>query len=332
MILLLFFLPFFLFSANYTHFIDSESEVHVLQVDPAQHRLELVRAQDQGLGRESVLSIAARTNALAAISGGFFTVGTTFDGRSAGALKIHNWISLPVKLRAAIGWSQEAKIDLFFAELQTNYGPLNGFNRPRLPTEAILYTPAFHRTTLTAPDGQELLIQNGVITAIQNGGSTPIPLDGAVLSLHREHPLFDTLHLGDPFTYSIASSPEWDYFDYILGGAPLLVHNGTVITDFSIEKTPLPFLFEKHARVALGITAEGEWLLVVVDHNLVSKGMTIPELAALMARLGAIDALNLGGGKASTLVLEGKVMNMPSGEEKEGSDFVRRVSDAIIVR
>jgi len=54
--------------------------------------------------------------------------------------------------------------------------------------------------------------------------------------------------------------------------------------------------------------------------------MTLPELAALLFRLGATDALNLDGGGSSTLVVGGRVVNSPSDETGE-----RPVADALLV-
>ena len=57
-----------------------------------------------------------------------------------------------------------------------------------------------------------------------------------------------------------------------------------------------------------------------------SVGMTLPELAALMRRLGAADALNVDGGGSSTMVVGGRVLNRPSDATGE-----RAVANAIAV-
>ena len=57
-----------------------------------------------------------------------------------------------------------------------------------------------------------------------------------------------------------------------------------------------------------------------------SGGIRLDDLAELLLKLGAIDAMNLDGGGSTTMFLNGKVVNSPS--DKEGE---RKVGDAILV-
>jgi hypothetical protein len=341
---------------EYAHFetgrvlegVEGPQSVHVIEVDPAVCVVKPARALDDGVGRESVLSMSARHGAIAAVNGGFFTIGGTFDGKACGALKIGAWIALPVKPRGCIGWSSEEqspKMDRLLVRVGVDDGSrhlqVDGLNRPRREGEMVLFTPCFHRTTLTTPDGEEVVVVNGVIEAVQRGGSAKIPVDGFVLSIQAKHPLFHTFHVGERLAVSTeirpltgaTSSDEWEELDYIVGGTPLLLRGGIKIGDFESEQTIPSFLSKKHARSAVGVLPSGHWLLVVVDKNDQCAGMTIDELAGVMARLGCVDALNLDGGGSSTLVYEGAVKNHPCGDEDEGAgqETVRRVSDAILV-
>lgn len=80
-------------------------------------------------------------------------------------------------------------------------------------------------------------------------------------------------------------------------------------------------------RTAVGVDRAGRTLwIVVVDGRQpgVSEGLTLVELACLLASLGAWDALNLDGGGSSTLVLERRdgthaVVNTPVGRGPPGS-------------
>jgi exopolysaccharide biosynthesis protein len=94
------------------------------------------------------------------------------------------------------------------------------------------------------------------------------------------------------------------------------------------EGFPEAFLYRRHPRTAVGVAPDGTVILLVVDgrapeHGL---GMTIPELATEMRRLGAVEALNLDGGGSTTLVVHGRVVNRPSDETGE-----RPVSDALLL-
>jgi len=57
-----------------------------------------------------------------------------------------------------------------------------------------------------------------------------------------------------------------------------------------------------------------------------SVGMTIAELAALLAELGAVEAINMDGGGSTTMVVRDKVVNSPSDPAGE-----RAVGDALLV-
>jgi len=361
--LLLLFVPLLsLFSASgleYTHLelpgtssfdfhITGNQSIHIIEIDPLQYEIKPIKALDHGIGRESVLSISTRYGAAASINGGFFSIGGTFDGKACGTLKIHDWYALPTKPRGCVGWSlgnQNPIMDRLLVSTFADYNfsniPLDGLNRPRKEGEIILFTPCFHRTTLTSPNGKEIVVVDGIIQFIVRGGSTKIPENGFVLSMQEQHPLFNSFEIGMPLTVTtqinpcmgITSSHDWDSLDYIVGGTPLLIYNNTRIIDFESEQTLSTFLSHRHARTAIGVLPDGKWIFVVVDKTERFDGMTMYELSDLMAQLGCMHALNLDGGGSSTMVYEGAIKNSPHGDEDEeaGQNTVRRVSDAIIV-
>lgn len=126
---------------------------------------------------------------------------------------------------------------------------------------------------------------------------------------------------------------EWSEVENIVGGTPLLIRKGNLIEDFSPEQTLNSFLVNKYPRTAIGIKDNGDWIFVVVDgafYGLIG-GMTIQELSLLMLDLGCIEALNLDGGGSSTMVIDGKVVNEPSGKIEEEGKWVEAVSDAILI-
>ena len=69
-------------------------------------------------------------------------------------------------------------------------------------------------------------------------------------------------------------------------------------------------------------------VFVVVDGRSpgYSEGVTLPELAQIMADLGATTAYNLDGGGSSTMYFDGEVVNDPLGKGDE-----RGVSDILYV-
>jgi len=133
-------------------------------------------------------------------------------------------------------------------------------NQPRKEGEAILFTPLFHRTTLTPPDGEEIIIKNGTVNAIRKKGSSKIPEDGYVLSIQEKHPMFNTFSTGMDIDVNFEILPQleettfqkWDTLDYIVGGAPLLIKDTIKTLHFDVEQTIPTFITNKHARTAIG--------------------------------------------------------------------------------
>ncbi len=333
----------------YRHIDDRSSQsIHLIEIDPSLYEIKPIKALDNGIGRESVLSISTRYKALASVNGGFFAIGGTLDGKACGTLKIGDWYALPTKPRGCIGWSeveQNPKMDQLIvsqtAYYEDKYIPLDGLNCGRKKTQIILFTPSFHRTTLTNRDGEEVTVVDGIITSIVKGGSSKIPENGFVLSIQENHPLFHTFEVGKSLTIitniesmtGITRREDWKSLDYIVGGAPLLIFDSTKVTNFTLEEIVPNFLSKRHSRTAVGLLPNGNWIFVVVDKTEFFDGMTINELTDLMADLGCVYALNLDGGGSSTMVYEGDIKNCPHGDEDEGAgqNTVRRVSDAIIV-
>lgn len=67
----------------------------------------------------------------------------------------------------------------------------------------------------------------------------------------------------------------------------------------------------RHPRAALGLTPD-ELIAVACDGRAPREaGLTLGELARLMARLGAVDAINLDGGGSTALVARGRLRNTP---------------------
>src|SRR3546814_14108942 len=92
----------------------------------------------------------------------------------------------------------------------------------------------------------------------------------------------------------------------------------------------------RNPRTAAGVTAEGTIYFLIVDGREfeggrrdgppASVGLTIEELRAVMAHLGARDAINLDGGGSTTLVIRGRLENAPhadSGERAMWVDILR---------
>jgi exopolysaccharide biosynthesis protein len=322
--------------------------INVLRIDLGRARLKVVHALDEGVGLETVSSMAARYSAPAATNGGYFRTGGTYRGESLGLLLLEgNLISEPHNDRAEFGLiDQRDRTEVVFSHLkfsgEISVGsakhPVQGLNRPLSPDELIIFTPQFHRTTLTSPEGLEVVVRrNRVIAVVDLKGSSEIPADGYVVSAVGKSREWLKTHVrkGSRMTFSWRLDSiepdnriDWRRAYSILGGGPQLIKAGKVdITNLQEKITPA-FVNDGHPRTAIAKLASGKLLLVTVDGRQPGEsiGMPLPMLADLLLEFGAVEAMNLDGGGSTTMVIHNKVVNKPSDQTGE-----RPVSDAILV-
>jgi exopolysaccharide biosynthesis protein len=322
--------------------------INALRIDPSRAKLKIVHALDEGVGLETVSSLAARYRAAAATNGGYFRIAGTYRGDSAGLLVIdRDLMSEPNNERAVFGLIDHGdKTKVVFGHLkftaEITVGSLNhpvqGLNRPLSPDELIVFTPKFHRTSLTNPEGIEVVVRRNRIVSIADlKGSSEIPPDGYVLSAvgKSRNWIKTNLRKGSKIKFSwrlTSADPEersdWTRAHSMLGGGPQLIKEGKLdITDKEEKMGPV-FRTERHPRTAIAKLASGQLLLLTVDGRQpgVSAGMSLNMLAELLLELGAVDAINLDGGGSTAMVVRNKLVNRPSDQTGE-----RPVSDAILV-
>ena len=107
-----------------------------------------------------------------------------------------------------------------------------------------------------------------------------------------------------------AHSPSVSLYNAVGGNEQIVANGVNVAGDLAL-----------HPRTAAGVTAEGKILLMTVDGRLPghSLGVQTPELAELMLRFGALNAINLDGGGSTTMVFAdpvARLVNTPSGGER----------------
>jgi hypothetical protein len=171
---------------------------------------------------------------------------------------------------------------------------------------------------LVHPDGG-VDVSMAVTGAPRCGGDAPVvPTTGVVLDGSRYNPsgtFLESLQAGQAaqLTQSLGFPGAVD----VLGGTPVLLLNGVQqVQDFYCSDA----FCDRQPRTAVGVTADGKMLLVVVDGRQpgYSVGMTLQELADLMQSLGAQNAINLDGGGSSTMWVNGVVANRPSDGAQRG--------------
>lgn len=339
--------------------------INVLRIDLTRARLQTVHALDEAVGLETVSSLAARYGALAAVNSGYFRTTGTYRGDSVGVQMLNGkLLSEPNDVRAAMGLIERKEMQkVIFGHVKFKgeivigtkwHGRLaredtrkmrvpqqkhiiTGLNRPRADNELIVFTPEFHRTTLTEPNGVEIIVRRGrIVSRRDQKGSSVIPADGYVISAAgsaRDWALRN-LRSGVRVELRLDLSPteteaqtEWKHATSIVGGGPQLIKNGRVDITNAAEQILPSFVSDYHPRTAIARLRSGQILLVTVDgRQAESIGMPLTMLADLLIEFGAIEAINLDGGGSTAMVIRNNLVNKPSDASGE-----RPVSDAILV-
>lgn len=323
--------------------------ISALRLDLKRTELKIVHALDEGVGLETVTSMAARHRAVAATNGGYFRTTGTYRGESIGLLLLNGkLISEPYNERADVGFIYSGGgTEVIFGHLRfsgeitvgTAKHQIQGLNRPISPNELIVFTPEFHRTSLTNPDGIEVVVQRNTVVAVKDlHGSNNIPSDGFVISAVGSARDWVKRHLRRgsraKFSWRLTSSepeqdPHWRRAYSIVGGGPQLIRAGKIaITEVQEKMTAPGFATGRHPRTAIALLDSGRLLLVTVDGRQpgLSVGMSLQSLAELLLEFSAVEAINLDGGGSTTMVVQNKIVNRPSDQTGE-----RPVSDAILV-
>ena len=189
---------------------------------------------------------------------------------------------------------------------------------------AILYTPEW-AGTVGGNGCSSVVVSSGTVQKISSS-SVKVPEDGFVLCLRgSEKSLLSRFEVG--------SSPEWKVADpsgnelrgiwkdvrHAIGVGPKLVEAGRVSFSTSTAMaegfTEAKILSQSNARSAVGLTRDGKLLLVTTD------SVKMPELAAVMLSLGAVEAMNLDGGASSGLWYDGAYVTKPG----------RAISNALLI-
>ena len=138
---------------------------------------------------------------------------------------------------------------------------------------------------------------------------------------------------GDTVKVLLATSPRLRHGaapTMIVGGWPRILRDGQNVAAESptVEGTISRNAEMRHPRTAVGFSRDSSmlFLLTVDGRSESSGGMTLAELAAMMRKLGAWQAMNFDGGGSTTMVVDGQLMNKPS--DKEGE---RAVGNALLV-
>ncbi|WP_256257000.1 phosphodiester glycosidase family protein [Nonomuraea pusilla] len=253
---------------------------------------------------------ARRSHAVAAVNGDFFDINNSGAAQGVGVQNgalIQSPVAGHDNAVAVTGDGVGRVLKMYFEGTATPAGgspvKLTQFNQMVQSGGVGLFTPLWGsytraRAVAGATAVTEVTLVDGVVTAVgEEAGSGPIPAGTSVL-LGREAgaAALAALKPGDrvDVRYQPKASDDADV-KAAVGGNYVLVKDGVV------QNSTDP---AAHPRTAVGFSADGRtmYLLTVDGRQTDSRGVTLDELAAMMADLGAANALNLDGGGSSTLL------------------------------
>ena len=218
--------------------------------------------------------------------------------------------------------------------------------------QSIVYTPRMGDSTHTNRKRTYEIILTGlrlpitasyeselIVNRFGRGGNSSIPENGAVISFRSriDKQLETQLSEGKYGKIEIELKPTiWNQATQAIGGRVRLVKNGRVNEAIEqhhrAQKKHTPgrrqrdLVLSYEPRTALGYNEE-KLILIVADGRRTgySAGLSLYRLASLLIELGATEAINLDGGSSSTFVVDGRVVNRPSGQRE------RDVLNAVLI-
>jgi hypothetical protein len=313
-------------------------------------RLGAVLAHDTILSSdETVSAMARRTGAVAGINGDYFDIGNT--GAPVGVLIRNGALDRSPSARVALTVTRDGGVRFE----PYRFGGFVDFGVVRVPLTAVntwppdggvtLLTAAFGApppaagvTVLAlAPYGADSSAGRYRVTAVAPGAAFPA---GPALRLaygaaaQAFGPLPD---VGDVVSIAYETDPPLAAVLAAVGGGPLLLRDGAPVDD-----PGSPNYADRGRRIPVAAAArfpDGTLALVVVDgrHPATSIGVNRAELSALLAALGATDAMLFDSGGSATLAARvlgdgaASVVSEPSdGVERPVADGLFVYSDAPI--
>ncbi len=196
-----------------------------------------------------------------------------------------------------------------------------GLNQALTNSAAVLYTSALGSSTRTHA-GLELVLERDAdtpwlpleigctytarIRSLSETGNSPLTRDTLVLALGADLvKRTPKVGPGEILRVSTETAPLLAGVRTAIGGGPTLVAEG--------KARGWDGLNLRHPRTAIGWNNDHLFLVVVDGRQLrVSLGMTFPELADYLVKLGCQEAIALDGGGSTTCWAYGNVMNSPS--------------------
>ncbi len=268
------------FAEHYKKMEFEEHKIFKYEFDLTDHKLELVRALDDGkLAVENVLSCSRRHNAEAAFNGGFYHEGHAKTG-------VPTWLMINKSNNFAVKSVQDAmyiendeikfnklKTRIFLIDANNKKIEIHSINNP-VPSGIRLFTQNYWKKTLTDPGTFEVVVDKGVIISMNKNGNNDIPENGFVLSSNNSSELGRLSHLkiGQKLSYElmikVAGKPLiLAEIPLIISGSDLLIKNFRIPNNITSKRNKSTFRDEPHGRTAICQFNKTKYAVYIADHN-----------------------------------------------------------------
>lgn len=321
--------------------------VHALRFTPGapavEARVEVagerVYLPSDSRGREELSALVTRSEALIGVNGDFFP----WTGDPLGAMvRNGELVSAPDPRRAVFAWGTggarvgkltwkasvvgQFDIDALNAECPDNgialFTGVAGEAQAKVPcVYAVIDVGEAQWTPTSRVEGRVYGLFTDLPTLPIEPGRVVIAGRGAgAIAVAQLRP-------GASITVSMETTGfDWSKVDNVIGGGPFLVRAGKPAVDWKEQGFISQFAQDRHPRTAVGYTVDGDvWFVAIDGRQATSVGATLAEAAAILVRLGCVEAINLDGGGSTGVNLRGVTLNRPS----DGSE--RKIANGVLI-
>jgi exopolysaccharide biosynthesis protein len=327
--------------------------ISLVAFDPREPSLHVatVLARDRIVSAgETVSSMAARTGAIAGINADYFDIGNT--NSPLGVLAQNGSLVRSPSTRTAftIGRDRSIKFEGYhFTGSAVDNGattiPIAAVNEWPPHDGATLLTPNFGVPSAAAdcvvaeltplpsasPPGAPPPSGKYRVSQIDTGTAPLGPAFALALGPAAQNGLATLPDVGDLIDVTVDTDPPLSSVQDAIGGGPTLLANGVAVDD-----PASPGYAARARRIPVAAAAQlrdGDLALVVVDGRrpAISIGVDRAELAALLAGLGASDAMQFDSGGSATLVARVLGEDRASVQNDPSDGTERPVADGLFV-
>ncbi len=307
-------------------------DVHVLKIDVNNPNVKISPIRTAGVygTKENVFDMAAQSGAVAAVNGDFFDMnlspatpfGTVIeDGKIISADMEYDGYATFFIDEGNNPFIEYVKPEIIF----TNNGELNmkvhAMNKYKRDFSAVYFDRSAITNTAELdkkfPDLVKFVVENGVITYVSKGSETvEVPENGYIIVAAATYAqyFYNSVKVGHTAEIKVQARFDFDAIETAIGGAGKILENGNY-SNYGYVVGPNG----RNPRTAIGVSQDKSTVyMVVADGRNHSVGATHAEMASILLREGAWNAMHLDGGGSSTMVADTN--------ERNGLEVVNSVS------